>query len=137
MQDESFQYGNRYRLDPEVVNLVLALNSFPGIHTTESCCGHRQHRFWICFEARDLGSLPPLLYWFRHVHEEHDYHSWSVEAHTNKDQDIVLFRLTGPSGEEGYAQANELAKLILHRNQPSFPRWIYLIWQHLQERESE
>ena len=50
-------------LDPEVVEIVAAMNKFPGICTVESCWGHEHTPIHIWFVADSLEALPPLLYW--------------------------------------------------------------------------
>ena len=55
--------ANNPTMDPESVALCDAINSVPGLFTTESCCGHGKHPFKIFFKVRRLSALPWLLYW--------------------------------------------------------------------------
>jgi len=53
-------------LDPEVLDLSVALNALPGIETYESCCGHGQlpYRIWFVvtdYSNRGLLTLSRLL----------------------------------------------------------------------------
>lgn len=50
---------NRYDkyMDAECIELCDALNAFPGVKTTESCCGHLQDVYCIFFSCTDIVSL--------------------------------------------------------------------------------
>jgi len=37
-------------MDVECIPLCDALNSLPGIQTSESCCGHGSHNFGVAFK---------------------------------------------------------------------------------------
>ena len=50
-------------MDKECIELCKAINSIPGLQTTESCCGHKENPFRIFFKVTDLKYLPHLLYW--------------------------------------------------------------------------
>jgi hypothetical protein len=41
-------------MEPECIPLCNALNSIPGIRTTESCCGHGNGPFMVFFYLADL-----------------------------------------------------------------------------------
>jgi hypothetical protein len=76
------EYKNRDRLDREVIGLVLALNSYVGIRTCESCSGHGDHPFWVEFLAHSPESLAEVLWWFRKSLGM----SWRVFAKTDVDR---------------------------------------------------
>jgi len=38
-------------IDRRIAPLVILINSFPGLRTTESCCGHGKERWIVCFDA--------------------------------------------------------------------------------------
>lgn len=98
-------------MDPECVLLCTAMNTMPGIRTVESCCGHGRedepYRIW--FEAADLASLPPLLYWFMGCHC--GFYGWRVMAKTDCAASPVYFMVEGPVG--AFSEADEIAALIL------------------------
>ena len=134
MDDEQpFEYVNRHKLDREVIGLALALNSFEGIHTFESCCGHGRGPFWIVFRAESFESLTHVLWWFRQGNELHQYRKWYVTATTDQSMDVVYYRLSGPSGEKGYEEANTLASLILDRVPNGHKAWLNPLWAQLKE----
>jgi hypothetical protein len=115
------EYTSRNRLDHvSTVAMTLALNSFEGITTTESCCGHKETPFWICFSAERVDCLPPVLYWFSL------YPQWHVDVRTDKTK-RVQFKAIGPVG--AYREAMEIAEAILHQG----PDWYYLVWLYIKE----
>jgi hypothetical protein len=127
-------YKSRTRLDHQsTVGLALALNSFPGIHTTESCCGHGMHHFWMAFEADTVQALGPLLWWFRHDHPKHKYNDWRVVVRASEDKQDISFFLQGPSGERAYAEAIDLATKMLEAQSG----WERLVWLYIREHEIE
>lgn len=93
-------------LDPEVASLCEAMNAFPGIMTTSSCCGHGRDQFRIWFAARSLEDLPPLLYWLDACHS--GQHGWSVTARTDCAASLLSFVAEGPCG--GYEAAEAIAR---------------------------
>ena len=93
-------------LDPEVSQLVKAINRFPGIQTIDSCCGHGEHPFNISFIIDDLDALPPLLYWFDGCHT--GYYGWEVIVTTDCAMMPVHFLAEGPAG--AYDEADNMAR---------------------------
>jgi len=100
-------------LDPEVAELVWAMNRLPGIETNGSCCGHGNRPFVIYFivtdfEARGLLTLSRLL--------SHNYHFfWQFFKVILDHRDVdpqVCFRIEGESTAQVFAAADELAKAI-------------------------
>lgn len=47
-------------MDKECIPICNALNSLPGVMTTESCCGHCKEPYRIWFDTRDPYSLAVL-----------------------------------------------------------------------------
>lgn len=95
-------------LDPEVLALCQAMNAWPGVFTTSSCCGHGRDPYMIFFMAESLDDLPGLLYWFDACHT--GQYGWQVRAYTDCAADHVTLMLEGPSG--GYEAAAQIAKYI-------------------------
>lgn len=98
-------------LDPECQALCEAMNNLPGIMTISSCCGHGNTPFGIWFVADELRDLPRLLYWFDVCHS--GAVGWQVIAKTDCGMSPVTFRVEGPTGDEAYAEAKEIADMIL------------------------
>ena len=96
-------------MDPACVLLCQALNTLPGITTTESCCGHHKNPYWIWFTAASLEDLPAALYYFDACHG--GYYGWLVRAITDCARSPVRFVVEGPRGM--YAQADAIARMIL------------------------
>jgi hypothetical protein len=86
-------------MDAECIPLCDALNLLPGIRTFESCCGHGNNEFLICFEADTIESLRPLLVAI-------DERPWRVEAHWASGGNALYFNLLGPVG--AYADSRSL-----------------------------
>ena len=98
-------------LDPEVVDLVNALNTFPGVSTTSSCCGHGNDVFNIWFVVECLENLPELLYCIDGCHS--GIYGWNVEVTTDCGMQPVSFRLHSEAlGNKAYAEAIKLADFI-------------------------
>ena len=96
-------------LDPEVLSLCMAMNAFPGITTTSSCCGHGREPFGIYFQPESLDDLPALLYWFDGCHT--GQYGWRVRVFTDCAADHATFEVEGPAG--GYESADVIAKCML------------------------
>jgi hypothetical protein len=101
-------------MDAECVALCDAMNSVPGITTTDSCCGHGEQEYRVFFAADSLESLPPLIYWFDGCHCGHC--GWRVIARTDCGCSPVYFYAEGPVGTEAYKQAEDIARLIARDN---------------------
>lgn len=107
-----------HEFDPEVVDLCKAMNALPGIHTTESCCGHGKGPFLILFrvdekEARGLFILvrsADRRYW-KHGHR------WAISLSVG---DVMLHgRLpviyaleSEDKGPPSYDQAQDLVRNV-------------------------
>ncbi len=98
-------------LDPEVVELIEAMNKFPGVETISSCCGHGKDVFNIWFVVEDLEDLPELLYCVDVCHN--GVYGWSVEVTTDCGASPVHFRLHSKSqGEMAYLEAIKIAEFM-------------------------
>jgi hypothetical protein len=101
-------------MDLEVIPLCDALNSFPGVATYESCCGHGKTEFHIWF-AVDYAEirLPPLLYWTNACHSLLS-DSWIIEAQSDCDMQRTTFLLRSPNrGRQAYLDSREIAVNLL------------------------
>lgn len=97
-------------IDPEVVDLCAAINKIPGVQTIESCCGHGSRPFKVWFVVNDLVDLPHVLYWFDGCHC--GFYGWDVVVTTDCAKSPVTFKIQGPAGDQGFAEAKEIARLI-------------------------
>ena len=99
-------------IDPEVVALVDAMNTMPGIFTVDSCGGHGERPMCVYFRAENLEALPLLLYWFDDCHSGE---RWKVEASTDCAADHVTFCASSASrvGQEAWDSAAQIARCIL------------------------
>lgn len=99
-------------MDAECVELCKAINRLPGLRTIESCCGHGKHGYWIWLTADSVEALMPLNYWVDACHS--GLRDWQLVVSTDcsHDPESVKFWLQGPTGDEGYAEASRLAKLL-------------------------
>lgn len=99
-------------IDPECVNLCMAMNLVKGIQTTESCCGHGEYPFRIWFRVRGQRFLPELLYWFDICHSGES--GWRVVAATDCAKSPVFYMVEGPVA--GYEAAERIAWLMMEAN---------------------
>jgi hypothetical protein len=123
-----YEYTSRHKLDHiSTVAMVLALNSFDGVRTTESCCGHGHHAFTIEFSVEKIEDLLPLLYWFRKGGiPEHPHTDWEIRVSTDAAERIE-FQLKGPRGDRAYKEAVEIAEAILLKQ----GGWHRLLWRYI------
>ncbi len=102
-------------IDPECMELCIALNVIPGIATTESCCGHERRPFRIWFVSDSIKSLATLMEILARYGSHGTPSKWTVSipieywAHKRREYPVVLL-FEGPTG--AYKQANEIASLI-------------------------
>jgi len=99
-------------IDPECVGICDAMNKYPGIQTTSSCCGHGSRSMWIFFSANSLDSLPPVLYWMEKCHN--GITGWQVSVYTDCSMGSPVFLAESLSiGQEAYDEANKIADYLL------------------------
>lgn len=121
---EKMDYGEK--MDSECVELCDALNSCPGIKTSESCCGHGKtpFRVWFSVECPLTGLFfvtrcCDRRYW------EHG-HEWSLTLSVGdlmKDDVLPIGFLLQSAvlGEEANLQAIDLVRnMNLHLNHKNF-----------------
>lgn len=60
--------GETVEIDKDIVNIVKAMNRFPGIRTVESCSGHGKQAASIFFVPETIDALPAMLYYFDWCH---------------------------------------------------------------------
>ena len=101
------------KMDPECIPLCDAINSYPGFETTESCCGHGNHPFWIFFRIDSLlnPNLPVFIRAFNHVYNGCDS-KWTIQLGAGEmvEHDIY-FLIEGPTGS--FDDANKIAKCLI------------------------
>lgn len=95
-------------MDPECLDLCRALNRAPGIETIESCCGHGRSPYHIWFKAKNMKSLPLVLWAFDLCHC--GIPGWYVLAKTDCAMSPVVFMVEGPLGD--YKGSRKIAALI-------------------------
>ena len=110
-------YGEH--MDEEVINLCNAINSLPGLHTFESCCGHGKHELRIWFRVD--GRLDPELqglFFFAKCSDRRYWkygHKWNTELEVGDRVSVdgvlptrYLLSSGDAIGEEAYKQAEDL-----------------------------
>ncbi len=133
-------------LDTNIVELVRAINSFPGIYTVGSCGGHpnnkdfqnREGTFDIVFQLEVEGRRPTedawlslefLVYIFNNVFYRTGSKvfvgPYSAPPHYNKPGSTITFRL---GGEE---DPNEIAELLKDQK----AQW-FLVWERAADKQS-
>ena len=107
-------------IDPECMALTKAINSLPGLRTTESCCGHGKTPYRIWLVATELCCLPRLCWWLNRMHGGEIGWRLLVEM-SEADKTHVDFIVEGPiegPDIDAYAQADRLAAIIIQRDFP-------------------
>lgn len=94
-------------VDKECCALCDAINDLPGVETIGSCCGHGRTPYAIWFRTTDLKYLPRLIYYFNFCHC--GYANWKVIVRTDCAMSPVTFKIEGPTGEDAYKQAEDIA----------------------------
>lgn len=104
-------------LDKECKDLFLALNSLPGIETTESCCGHGRDSFDFWLRCANLNDLFPLMRAVDRRYAGGNYAKWTwrLEVSLGDMCPFISFRLTSGvvSNDLIYEQADHIAKTIM------------------------
>lgn len=95
-------------MDPECVELCVAMNGLPGVETHESCCGHGKQPYRIFFRVSRLTVLPRVIYFFMGCHC--GFYGWSIQATTDCGASPVKFMVEGPVG--AYEESYKIARLI-------------------------
>ena|SRR5271157_6467168 len=102
-------------IDPECRELCIALNKVPGIHTTESCCGHNKDHYMIWLEADNVAALNKFLWagCFRWWCWRGNWQPILETADPNRDATTITICLESIElGEQAYEQADIMAKGI-------------------------
>lgn len=117
-------------IDAELVPLLDAMNSLPGIETRSSCCGHGGAPVRIWFRARDPKGLFFLTRCVDHRYWKYGY-QWSIALSVGdmmegdgRPIDYVLQSVStdyGVLGEDAYVQVRSLVDNMLeHLKIPRF-----------------
>ena len=110
--------GEEVGIDRDIVNIVKAMNEFPGIRTVESCCGHGEHEVSIFFEPETIDALPPLLYYFDKCHSGV---TWPVTIYTDCGADHVTWVVESVNkGPVAYIEGNKIAECMLEDEMVTF-----------------
>jgi len=101
-------------MDPECIDLCIAMNKIPGIQTIKSCCGHDKKNYIIYFIVQDIRYLSHLLeamtaysycwFWLTKPYR------WTTYVHLVNNK--LQFCLVGPVGKEAYEWSKYAAKEI-------------------------
>ncbi len=99
-------------IDKDIVNIVKAMNRFPGIRTVESCSGHGKQPVSIFFVPKTIEALPPLLYYFDWCHS--GVTTWPVYITTDCSAHRVTWVVESEEvGPAAYIEGNTIAKVML------------------------
>lgn len=109
-------------MDLEVIELCNAINSLPGLRTTESCCGHSTGPFEIYFEVDGAASMEGLFFLTRAADRRYWKYGylWEIKLSVgDTPHGHVLptcFTLSsGPiMGEDAFAQADDLLDNMIY-----------------------
>ena len=120
------KYEYHGRMDPEVLDLVNAMNALPGIETTESCCGHGCSSLDVWFKV----TVPEGLFFLTRCVDRRYWkygYLWKIELTVGdlfEDNYLpVAYNLhSGPIvGEDAYKQAQSLVEnMNYHLNHENF-----------------
>ena len=98
-------------IDRECIALCQAINRFPGLHTTESCCGHGERPYLMFFRPDSFDAMLPLLYYIDKCHIGVEG-NWIVRAYTDCAADQSRFVLEGPVGDVAYRDSVTIAEAL-------------------------
>lgn len=106
-------------LDPEVTNLVHAINSLKDIETTGSCSGHNKGYLYVDIRFKTLIGLKNFIY----ILQDNGFYSdfiLSTDKHiknnTNDGEKTILKLNSLHIGQQAYDNANKLANFIKELN---------------------
>jgi hypothetical protein len=103
--------GETVDIDRDIVNIVKAMNEFPGIRTVESCSGHGETPIAIFFIPETIDALPPLLYYFDACHSGV---TWPASVYTDCSADHVMWVVESRNkGPQAYIEGNKIAECML------------------------
>lgn len=97
-------------LDPEVKELVFALNKFEGMKTVSSCCGHGKIPLHIYILFSKFLPLCFLAKVINNKFREDFILTTRKNVSNNHVSNIIMALETTAIGEEAYQKASELAK---------------------------
>lgn len=119
---KKFNYKGKYDkyMDPQCIDICNALNSLPGIETTESCCGHNKNSFMIFFKVKN--SKQGLFFLTRCVDRRYWRYGndWTLELNVgdmfiDKHLPITYFLHSGNiKGQKAYKQIKDLVENMEH-----------------------
>ena len=103
-------------MDPECIPLCDAINLYPGFETTESCCGHGEHPFWIFIKIDSLENLnlPLFVRAFNHSYNGVDS-KWTIQLGVGESVEKAYFLIEGPIGR--FDDANKIAECLIRHLQ--------------------
>jgi len=102
--------ADRVGIDRDIVNIVKAMNEFPGIRTVHSCSGHGESPVRIWFVPETVDALPALLYWFDDCHSGV---KWPVHIYTDCGPSHVNWLVESINkGPQAYIEGNKIAEAM-------------------------
>lgn len=102
--------GETVEIDRDIVNIVNAMNRFPGIRTVESCSGHGNQKASIFFVPETIDALPPMLYYFDWCHSGV---YWPVYITTDCSAHRVTWVVESEEvGPAAYIEGNAIAEAM-------------------------
>ena len=103
--------GETVEIDKDIVNIVKAMNKFPGIRTVESCSGHGKQPASIFFVPETIDALPALLYYFDWCHSGV---YWPVHVYTDCSASRATWVVESEEmGPLAYIEGNTIAEVML------------------------
>lgn len=113
-------------MDPEVINICNALNSLPGIKTSESCSGHNKEGIRIWFTVTDFVGLFFLSRCINNRYWKFG-NSWNITLDVgDRMKDNILptyfvLRSSDVKGKKAYKQLSDLiGNMNYHLNHNNF-----------------
>lgn len=97
-------------IDRDIVNIVKAMNRFPGIRTVHSCSGHGDQPIAIWFEPESFDDMPPMLYYFDACHSGV---KWNAYIYTDCGAAHVSWLVESINkGPHAYMEGNKIARCM-------------------------
>jgi hypothetical protein len=108
-------------VDIQCITILDAINSIPGLKTTNSCCGHGKNSFYTFISAEEPICFHPLLTVLRKAKEVWNCGIWHIELigqRNDEPRNPANLLYSETMGEQAYKEANTIAMII---NKSGFP----------------
>lgn len=108
-EDENGRWVIPDDMDPECVDVCVALNNLPGVKTESSCAGHGEDRYAIWLKVDALENLQTIVAAAARMNADKWHWQFAVNLY---EWSHVCFVLYGPGWEDAAEQSERLAAAL-------------------------